>query len=542
VQGAPTPAFLWPINYDEPDAPLQARKSSGELILADPTFHRRYLDLIAHIEREFPVASWLSGDVEIWPQARMDLYLDMYWAQAGHQLPKPRPRALRALSAAVTPLRNLWRSRGDLHHWIAFPKKADAIFLGDGVSLDMVDGAWQDRYCEPVISVLERQGSRTFLMQSGELARLPWRRPTFAANLIALYGAAARFRSVKPAELPSHERVLSYLLLNGVHAPSLTRQTLEKRASAVSASAAAFQKILQRVKPRLAFVVTYYAGLGPAFVLACRREGVLSVDLQHCPQEGAHKAYGWSNLPKNGYSTLPAVFWSWTVQDAADIARWTMTLGSPWHRSLHGGHTQLAPYLDGSDPATLAADARFEALISGTSFEREILVALQPVGAFREGWDALAAQIESAPANWRWWIRRHPASSPQQDVEFSRLFSLRARNVKVEECSSLPLPALLRHMSAVVSRFSGASAEAAFFGVPAFFLSSEARGQYSALIDRGSARIVEIERLIEAIDALPAKAVVPESASQPEIGPTLVRLRAIAEDYSRLVAAHPDPG
>jgi hypothetical protein len=167
-------------------------------------------------------------------------------------------------------------------------------------------------------------------------------------------------------------------------------------------------------------------------------------------------------------------------------------------------------------------------------FEREILVALQPVGAFREGWDALATQIESSPANWRWWIRRHPASSPQQDVEFGRLFSLRARNVVVDESASLPLPALLMHMSAVVSRFSGAAAEAALFRVPAFFLSNEARGQYSALIDRGSARIVEIEGLIEAISALPAKAAVSQPERQPEIGQTLARLKTIAEEYSTL--------
>jgi hypothetical protein len=507
------------------------------MITASP-FHRRYLDLVAQIEREFPVASWMSGDVELWPLARMDLYLDMYWAANNGMLENSRPRIFRALSAASTPLKNLWKSRLDLRHWMAFPKAADAIFLGDGVSLDLVDGAWRDRFCEPVIEALERQGSSTFLMQSGDLARLPWHRPTYAANLVSFRSSVARFtsrvRAGAGAELAAHEGVLAFLSENKVHAPSLSRISLERRANAVRATASAFERVLRRVKPSLAFVVTYYAGLGAAFLLACRRQGVLSIDLQHCPQEGAHKAYGWLALPETGYATLPAVFWNWTERDAADIRRWTRTLALPWHRSLHGGHTQLTPYLDDANPVTAAGDAKFAAMNLGTHFEREILVALQPVGGYRDQWQALAAQIESAPSGWRWWIRRHPASAAHQDSEFDRLISLRRHNVLIDESSSLPLPALLRHMSVVVSRFSGASAEAAILGVPAIFLSEEARGQYSGLIDRGLARIIEVDSLNATIAAMPAKILRPVAAPAPSLEQTLDKLRDMARDYSRL--------
>jgi hypothetical protein len=507
------------------------------MITASP-FHRRYLELAAQIERDFPVAHWVSGDLEIWPLARMDLYLDMYWANGDAKLPKSRPRIWRALSAASTPVRNLWKSRKDLRHWIAHPKPADAIFLGDGVSLDLVDGAWQDRFCEPVIAALERRGSSAFLMQSGDLARLPWHRPTYSANLVALRGnLLARFGSKAGVELPAHERVLAFLSENKVHAPSLSRTNLERRANAVAATASAFERVLRRVKPKLAFVVTYYAGLGMAFMLACRRQGVMSIDLQHCPQEGAHKAYGWLGLPEKGYATLPAVFWNWTKQDAADVRRWAGTLALPWHRSLHGGHTQLSSYLDDADPATRSGDAKFTAISGGMSFEREILVALQPVGGFEARWEALASQIESAPSGWRWWIRRHPASAPYQDAEFGRLISLRRHNVVVDASSSVPLPVILRHMNIVVSRFSGAAAEAAILGVPAIFLSEEARGQYSDLIDRGLARIVEVESLIESIAALPAKVHRPAPAQLPALGETLDRLGEMSREYSRLFHA-----
>ena len=499
-------------------------------------FHRRYLTLVDEIEHSFPVARWQSGDVEIWPLARMDLYLDMFWANVGGSpsASRPLPLPLRAIARVATPLTNLWKSRRDLAHWVARPKPAHAIFLGDGVSLDFVDQEWQDRYCEPVIAGLERRGLGAFLMQSGDLSTLPWHRPTFAANVVAARGSLTRFAAAAPVELPGHDEVLQFLARHEVRAPSLSRGRLVRRASAVSATAAAFERVLRIVKPTLAFVVTYYADLGPAFLLACRRQGILSVDLQHCPQEGAHKAYGWSALPDKGYTILPALFWNWTEKDAADIRRWASRLAAPWHQSLHGGHLQLSTFLNDSDPETKAWDAKFNEMSNGTAYEREILVALQPVGGFRAQWAALAAQIEAAPSGWRWWIRRHPSARAYQDAEYMRLVSLRMPNVVVDQALSLPLPALLRRMSVLVSRFSGASAEAAQFGVPAFFLSEEARGQFSDLIERGHATVTDVQRLNAEIARMSTAPIRPAPIHQPDLDETLLHLEDIARNYSQL--------
>jgi hypothetical protein len=507
--------------------------------LASPPFHRHFLTLVAEIERAFPVARWKSGDVEIWPLARMDLYLDMFWANVAgtSKPPKPPPLPLRILGRVATPLTNIWKSRGDLRHWIGRPKRAHAIFLGDGVSLDFIDGAWQDRFGEPIFAALEKRGLSTFVMQSGELARLPWHRATFAANLIARRGSLARLASPRPAELPEHEEVLEFLTRNGVRGLSLSRRALERRASVVAATASAFESVLRAVNPTVAFVVTYYAGLGAAFLLACRRQGILSIDLQHCPQDGAHKAYGWGALPENGYATLPAVFWNWTTRDASDIERWSNTLSRPWHRSVHGGHTQFSALLD-AGPSSQKSRSRFEAVAKGGAFEREILVALQPIGGFRANWDSLVEQIQAAPTAWRWWIRRHPASAAYQDFEYMRLISLRAANVMVEESSNLPLPVLLQHMSVVVSQFSGASTEGAFLGVPAIFLSEEARGQFSDLIDRGLASIVPVAHLIKAIAGLPAQTAQPASLRFPDLDATLIELEQAAVDYKQLCRAY----
>ena len=42
--------------------------------------NQRYLDLVDEVEARFDVANWRSGDVDLWPAARMDLFLDMFRA------------------------------------------------------------------------------------------------------------------------------------------------------------------------------------------------------------------------------------------------------------------------------------------------------------------------------------------------------------------------------------------------------------------------------------------------------------------------------
>jgi hypothetical protein len=492
--------------------------------------NQRYLDLVDEVEARFDVANWRSGDVDLWPPARVDLYVDLLRAGGADSARVAPPFLPRVAGNLATPLTNAWKSRNDLDHWLPWPRPADAILLGDGVSLDKVDGAWRDRHGEPVLAALERQVRSTFLMQPGALDRLPWARPTFPANTIAVRGALAAALDRTPAHLPDHAAVLEFLDRQGAAAPSLSLPRLVKRARTLAGTASAFQRVLNIVRPRLAFVVTCYAGLGHAFALACRREGLMCVDLQHCPQGAAHRGYRWRSQPERGYSTLPAVFWTWTAEEADKVAAWN----SPWHRPVHGGHSQLAAFLDDQDPATRRWDERFATVGDGVAFDREILVALQPIGGRRPVWEALARQIESAPPGWRWWIRRHPSSTAFQDAEHESLRALRRPNIVVDEASELPLPALLRKMSAVVSLSSGAAAEAAAFGVPALFIDKEALALFPDLIERGEAGLIEVGEVVRKIASLTAKSTPPLRRKAPPIADTIQRLDRMAVDYTRL--------
>jgi hypothetical protein len=495
------------------------------------TFNHRYTALLDAIERNFPVSEWRGGDLTIWPLVRMYLYHDLYFADAGILPPAERSLPLRIAGRVAMPLRNLWKSRHDLANHVMRPRPAHAIFLGDGFSLDCVDGKWRDRFGEPLIAALEARGHKTFLMQTGYLGRLPWYRPTFAANLVESCGILKSLATRLPLDLPAHDGVLDFLTRNAVDAPSLSRINLERQASLVVATAATFERVLRMVRPTLAFAVTYHARLGPAFLLACRRQGILSVALQRTPHESAPQAYRWLALPTRGYATLPAVFWNWTEVETAHLDDWANRLAMPWHSSIRGGHTQLAPYFEDQDTTTPTWDARFASIGEGAPFEREILVALQPIHGHRAVWAALCAQIEASPESWRWWIRRHPASQPAQDAEFGRLLAMRRPNVNSADATTLPLPVLLRHMSAVLSLGSGTAVEASMFGVPAFFLIDAARHTFADLIARGAAEIIDVRSVNSTIEKIRRTPIRAPQDQPPAMDETLLQLEERARVY-----------
>jgi hypothetical protein len=167
------------------------------------------------------------------------------------------------------------------------------------------------------------------------------------------------------------------------------------------------------------------------------------------------------------------------------------------------------------------------------SYEREILVALQPIGGKADVWKALADQISASPPGWRWWIRRHPASTSAQDEVCAPLLSMRRTNIVAGDAAQIPLPALLGHADAVVSLASGAAAEAEILGVRAFFLDHEALDTFPGLIARGSAQLIQVQSLQEAIGGLPEQ-LSRNRIEFRQIAETIHEIDRLAADYSRL--------
>ena len=506
-------------------------------------YHLRFLALVDEIERTYPVTDWRVGDIPVWPLARIWLYQDLYWqdnatgpvdGRAARQ-PRVSVRVLHALSQAATPITNIWKGRNNIRHLLVRPRPAHALFFDDGVSLDRIDGVWRDPLLEPLMAELHQDGRSMLLMQRGNLIRLPRTAPVLAANTIENWGellaAGLRQANRLAGVFPKHELVARFLERNGVPAHTVGPSFLRKRAAQVSAIARGFERVLEVVRPSICFIVT--SASGHALTLACRRRGVLSVELQRSGLGARHERSCWSAIPENGYPLLPAVFWTWTENDAAAIEGWTTRMQLPWHRSICGGHPQLSAWFDDLDPQTQAFDAKIEDLRSAHPGKLDILVALQNHGNYIELWNELAALIERAPSDWRWWLRRHPFAG--SDKELGRLLTVRRPNVLIQEASSFPLPALLRHMDAFVSLRSGAAVEASMFGLKPIFLSPVARELFPNLFEAGGAEIIADITALEERLRNPLRRTKTRT-SQPDLRGVLARLDSAAAEYSALCA------
>jgi len=503
-----------------------------------------FLALVDEIEAKFPVTDWRFGDVPAWPLARKTLYGNLFRQEDGRQSYNTQSasgrrlssRILRALDYAATPITNVWRSRGNLHNLVLSPRRSEFLFLGDGTTIDQIGGAGRDRYCDPLISHLQTGGHSTFLMQRGESKYRTWSRPTFAANgIINRAHLAAPFGRISPhsGDLEGHGQVLEFLDRKGVPTYELDVASLSKVAASISASARGFERLLTKVRPSICFIVRYYVRMGHAFALACRRQGILLVELQREGRGARHEAYHWYAVPEVGYSILPGVFWTWTADDAAAIDAWCRKLKHPWHRSLYGGHPQLSAWFDDNNSETIAADARIRDICARRSSDLDILVALQSADGYDATWNALATLIEESPPSWRWWLRRHPATMHLGARGLGRLLEIESERVLIDEASSLPLPALLRHVNAFVTLYSGAAVEASMFGLKPIFLLHNAAETYAHLIDNGRAEIIDdLRKLRERLAGIRGQ---PNNRyRQPSLVDVFARLQEMAREYSVL--------
>ncbi len=450
-----------------------------------------FFDAVAECERHHPVSRWSIDGVPAWPFVRVEGRQELARNPANHGQRSYASRLLNLLRDAASPLLDMLGNWRDWRHEKLRLSPVDALFLGDGVSHDVIKGAWRDRYCEPLIAALEANGGKALLMQPRR-QRLPRERDTYSVKWIAAWGhLLSRVRQPSRVDLPDYEAVKAIFRSKGFDLRVLDLPVLKRWGVKVAAMARLFGPVLDRTRPRIGFVLGYYWDVGFAFDLACRRRNILTVDIQHGSQDGRHEAYNfWAAMPAEGYAILPSIFWTWTEEDAEAINCWSRNMEIPWHRAVWGGHPQFAAWLDEHHPETREFDAQIAGIKQRGGGAFDILVALQDLEGYGSVWDRLAEAIMSSPPHWRWWLRRHPWAAYNRGVGIKNLIALKRPNIIVAEAGSLPMPALLRNVDAVLSLMSSTAVEAAFFGHRPVFLTEDARMQFSAIFETDRADVI----------------------------------------------------
>jgi hypothetical protein len=230
----------------------------------------------------------------------------------------------------------------------------------------------------------------------------------------------------------------------------------------IRAASRLFESLLAASGAKIAILAHYYNALGMAFVLACHRVGIPTVDVQHGWQLGDHAAYmDWCSLPPSGYELLPRLFWCWSQEEVDGINAWA-TGARTAHWAVLGGNPWHWYWLEG---AGQDIGQRFQLPRTGST---NILVTVQPppVSAL----NTLRSVMEGCPKSWKWWLRLHPRCRDAATVRATAAFFQGRADCVVEEAGRAPLPLLLQKVDLHITANSSTIIEAAEFGVPSIVL------------------------------------------------------------------------
>jgi hypothetical protein len=444
-----------------------------------PVISSDIVKLITDLETKYPVETWVVKGTHIWPLIRNKLYGYLFTFQvdankrhssAGSRLAQHGPAVVKGLARFA----HAWAS--DYRHNRSPAGQVDAVFLSDGVSYAEIDGEWYEKFCDPLIERFERRHKRCFLMSPLREYYVPRHTPSMWVQpyldlAIAAAVAQTRLQKRRAPDLSGFRELSEELAALGLAIPLQRLLNVQEDVERVEAVAAFYSRQLRRLRPAVAFGVSYYSVEGMAFNLACHRLGITAVDIQHGAEGDLHAAYGqWRKVPVEGYALLPAVFWCWSEIEADAIRRWNAGLRNR-HDVVVGGHPWLYLWQQGTAPFVEHYDRLVREFKAAGGHARHILVTLQHGLADVRVLEPLLDAMGGAPAQWQWWVRLHPAMLNEREAVRELLRARGSRHFELDAATDLPLYMLLKHADAHVTHSSYTVVEAAAYGVPSVVFS-----------------------------------------------------------------------
>ncbi len=453
--------------------------------------HADVIKIITDIEQTFDTSRLTYGGVSYWPMCRMRIWSDFYRKLVIARGEGDPP----SLKANTGPQ---WADIGQVNAALAGPQSLGLItatpthppqmspqvlfFARPEEYSDKVGGKSYARFIDSVFEHALHAGPATKIeFADARVMALPRRHPSLFLDL-TLAGQGVAFDP--PGTLNGFADIAAAVArhTDGV---ALDENALLTDMGKIFYFARIFEKVLRALKPRLFILSVAYHPVGYAWMLACRRAGVRSVDLQHGRLGPVHGAYTHlSAAPLDGYDILPDRIWCWGEPTKADLAAHNNPLCMR-HLGIVGGNAWLAKWRHGDltelEPPEAAGFA------AATVGKRMILVSLQPydVPVTAE----LIKAMKNAPPDWLWLLRLHPLRRHTGPEIKAHLHAEGVINYEIDSATTLPLYLLLRLAEHHVTVFSSVVTEAAAFDLRTSLLDDISADVFRSYLDRGICRL-----------------------------------------------------
>ena len=373
----------------------------------------------------------------------------------------------------------------------------DVVFLTHTTCRQYLKGCdWYDIFCDPYRDIFESKGFKTISLEM--CPRQEYRLPTYNPSIFIQnklnYGSIKskilNFFGILVDDSLVYEINNIKEIIQRLHGDKnnfLTIKTVNYLLLKLFWLADYFQDMLIRLMPSVAFTVAYYSLEGMAFNLACRRQNILSIDIQHGVQGQLHCAYAtWTNIPYKDYDLLPSKFWCWTRADKDNISTWTSS-ESPFHKPIEGGNLWLELWRNKDNSVVEVYDQIVLKTKNKYKNKRHFLFTAQPVKDIFPDW--FLSTIRASKAYAHWWLRLHPSMIKNKESIQNKLNSHGIENFELAQATDIPLYAILRHMEIHITQWSSAVLEANEFNIPSILIHRNGQDFFSEEIRTGRARL-----------------------------------------------------
>ena len=307
--------------------------------------------LIKELEEKFPVEKWVIDGIHIWPIFRIKLFLRAYaigFDEGNSDYSKDFFKKLWLHTLVI--LKGLPKFVSayivDHKHNKKPSDPVDALLISDGLSFDLIQGEWYEKFCDPLNRKFEENGKTSCVLTLGHIYKVPrhldsmFIQPHLDFIKIKTFLFKHNGRSAEE-RLAGFDEMAGFLERKKLPFSPPDIKDLHRSISEIRMLSNYFKKIMKFTRPKVAITSCYYSMTGWALNLACRDLGILSVDIQHGVQGSGHPAYSlWGSIPDNGYELLPSIFWSWSSYEAQTINHWCAKV-KKFHQSIVGGNLWL---------------------------------------------------------------------------------------------------------------------------------------------------------------------------------------------------------
>ncbi|MBB4823640.1 tetratricopeptide (TPR) repeat protein [Sporosarcina luteola] len=438
---------------------------------------RKEIDFLNSIEINYPVNKWRIEKVDIWPFLRIMLGLKL-------------ANVLRPISNQDTK-NNSPGKLPTLSSLLRKNEKIDVFVLIDSFPRIKLNGSWYHRLSGPFNEEIRNKGLNVVNLEFSyhNIERFPVFDESYSITNQLKY-IQNNIQINKIVHLEKYEQVKrEFLLEYGEEFDFPTIEYLTTSAMYIQKLSNVFETLFLEKKTKAAFMVNYYQQNSYAFILAARRVGIPSIDIQHGNQRDIcyHR---WLNVPENGYNILPDYFWCWEKKDASTINNWADLTKS--HQAINGGNPWIEMWKDNNQSIVDQYDQTTKQYIDENQVN--ILVTLQPLYGL-PNWnsnipDWVVEAIQKSPANWKWYIRYHPQMLGNYRNEMESCEAILAPyissgKVETKKATHEPLMAILRKMTVHITAFSTCVIESMNLHVPSVTIHDRAEAYFKEELASG---------------------------------------------------------